>query len=211
MKSTKKTIATAIILFLPSVGFCSGLYFGGAAGTSNSGDAGSASELSYFTYTNVTQESSDTKDTALSVYMGYEFDFPGFVLGAEAGWIDFGENRLSAEGQDFLPGGDGRRTVDVSADADAITLSLLAKKEVADGFRVFGRLGISAWDVTGQLNGTVYDSLGSQTGSTSRSVSDSGTDPYFGIGVEYKFMRIGFDRYTINDTDTDFLYIGIKF
>ncbi|MGA1790186.1 MAG: outer membrane beta-barrel protein [bacterium] len=211
MRSTKKLIFTANILLLSSKAFCSGLYFGAAVGQSHSQDAGSASDLIWFIYTNINTESSDTKDTAFSAYFGYEFDFNEMCVGVEAGWIDFGENTLYAEGQDFSPGGDGKRTANITAEADAITVSAQLKKAVVNDLSLFGRIGLSSWDVSCTLYGETYNALGDKTGSIFDSGSESGTDLYFGIGLEYKFIRVEFDRYKINETDTDYVSIGIKF
>lgn len=210
MISKTKPILTVILLILSTKVLCSGLYFGASVGQSDSEDTGST-DLSWFNYTNINSESSDTKDTALSLYFGYEFDFTEFSIGVEAGWIDFGENTFFSEGQDFSPGGDGKRTANVSAEADALTVSAQAKKKVTKDISLFGRFGISSWNVSGTIEGEVFNALGGLTGSTSNSVSDSGTDPYFGFGLEYKFLRFETGRYQMGETDTDYLTLGIRF
>ncbi|MBV1870495.1 MAG: hypothetical protein KUG76_06270, partial [Gammaproteobacteria bacterium] len=67
-----------------------------------------------------------------------------------------------------------------------------------------------SWDVSGKVDGVVYNSSGSQVGSTAFNGSDSGTDIYFGLGLEYKFMRLQFDRYKIGESNTNFISIGAK-
>lgn len=210
MTFTKKLFTSLYMLALPLTGFGNELYFGGSLGQSRSEDA-SASELSYFAYTNVTSEASDTEDFAYSVFFGYTFDFTDFSLATEVGYVDFGENTLVAEGNDFAVAGDGTRTVNFSAEAESLSVSLIALKELQDDFSVFGRLGVSQWDVSGQLNGQVFNSSGAQTGFTSQSASEDGTDLYLGFGLEYKFIRVGFDRYEVNDSTTNYLYAGVKF
>jgi OOP family OmpA-OmpF porin len=70
------------------------------------------------------------------------------------------------------------------------------------GFELTGRAGLIAWD---QDFKTPLSTM-----------SDDGTDIYFGIGAAFQVSRelhltVGFDRYDINDKDVDMLSLGAKF
>jgi hypothetical protein len=187
------------------------VYFGATAGSVDSGDAGSIAGANWFTYTNITSESSDTKDSGYSALLGYEFEFSDFGLGIEAALVDLGEIQAQAEGQDASVAGGGRRTAKAQASADGFTLSALLLKPISDDFKFYGKLGVMSWDISAELVGDIFDSMGNKSGSIVQSASDSGTDALVGFGVEYKFIRAGIDRYKIDSSDTDYIYLGVKF
>ena len=197
------------LLVYPTTSF-SAIYFGAAVGQSSSEDKTSASDLTWFNYTNVDSESLDTKDTAFSIFGGYDFKIYENDFAVEVGWVDFGKNSLSASGQDFLPGGTGRRTVDVISEAEAITLSLIGKKNIMKEMIVFGKLGVSAWDISEKIKGSVSDSSGNPTGSTSQSASDRGYDIFYGIGIGYSNFMIQFDRYKMGGSNTNYISLGFR-
>ncbi|MDT8383315.1 MAG: outer membrane beta-barrel protein [Gammaproteobacteria bacterium] len=86
----------------------------------------------------------------------------------------------------------------VKAEASAFSLGLLGKLPLKTDLTLFGRVGLAAWDIDG-------------------SVSDSGTDVYFGIGADYDIsgtsaVRFGIDTYSLNgDTDEDITAFAIGF
>lgn len=209
MKKYKVIIFASTFLVLSGNAF-SGMYFGASLGKSNSSDAGSASDYYYFLYTNVETELSETEDRAFSIFTGYDFELLENQFAIELGWIDLGENTLEALGQDSPIAGDGKRTLDVRTEAEAINISFIGKKNVVKDLSLFGKLGVSSWDVSGRLDGVVYNSSGDQVGSTSFSGSDSGTDIFFGFGLEYKFILFQLERYKIGDSNTSYVSIGAK-
>ena len=209
MNKYKEIFFTGALLVMSSNAF-SDMYFGASLGKSSSSDLGSASNYSFYYYTSVESELSDTEDNAFSIFTGYDFKLAENEFAVEAGWVDLGESSLETIGQDFGVAGDGTRTLNVVAEAEAISISFIGKKSVAKGLSLFGRLGGSSWDVSGKVDGVVYNSSGSQVGSTAFNGSDSGTDIYFGLGLEYKFMRLQFDRYKIGESNTNFISIGAK-
>jgi len=78
----------------------------------------------------------------------------------------------------------------VKLDASAFSLGILGKLRIRTDLTVFGKVGLAAWDADGKPGAT----------------SDSGTDVYFGAGVDYDIngnsaVRFGIDRYTL-DGDT---------
>ncbi len=208
MKFTKILITSAILAFSSSS--FSEIYFGASAGQSSSTGGDSASDSSYFWYTNVESESSDSTDHAFSIYSGYNFSSLNNNLAIEAGWVSLGESNLTAAGQDFSPGGDGKRSLDITNKTEAITLSVIGKKSIANQLKLFGKLGVSAWDITGDLDGVVNDAAGNQTGSTTRSVSDSGNDIVIGFGLEYQYLTVQFERFKIGESNTNFISVGAK-
>lgn len=89
----------------------------------------------------------------------------------------------------------------VKAEASAFSLGLLGKLPLKTDLTLFGRVGLAAWDID----------------ISSGSVSDSGTDVYFGIGADYDIsgtaaVRFGIDTYSLNgDIDEDITAFAIGF
>lgn len=128
--------------------------------------------------------SSDDTDTAFKLFVGYQFN-PNFAV--EASYVDFGD--FTASDND----GSGRAKLSV----DGFTAALVGKLPIQDGFSVYGKLGLIAWDA--DLNES--DNTGSQ------SFGEDGTDPFYGIGAEYVvnqvMMRLEFERYDISEGGED--------
>lgn len=98
------------------------------------------------------------------------------VLAIDLAYSDFGEAEKSGD----------------KTEATAFSLGILGKVPVRTGLIFFGKLGLASWDAD------------VSTGSLSD--SDSGTDVYFGIGVDYDIsgtsaVRFGLDRYTLSGSD----------
>jgi hypothetical protein len=208
MKKASLILILVSLLAHPASSFAD-MYFGATVGQSSS-EKMSTSGLSYFNYTNIDTESSDTSDTAFSIFAGYDFKIYDNDFAVEVGWVDFGKNSLSASGQDFLPGGTGRRAATVVKETNAITLSMVGKKKVVKDLFAFGKLGLSAWDASSKFRGTVTDSSGNLSGSTSQTSSDNGYDVFLGVGVGYGNVMIQFERYRMNESDINYISLGFK-
>ena len=80
----------------------------------------------------------------------------------------------------------------VEAEASAISLGMVGKLPIRTDFTLFGKVGLAAWDVDVSPG----------------SLSDSGTDVYFGFGADYEIngtsaVRFGIDQYTLSGDDVD--------
>ena len=132
----------------------------------------------------------DRKDTAFKLFAGYQFN-PNFAV--EASYLDFGDftatDVYNGEPDNF----------DYSV--DGFGFALVGRLPIDAGFSVFGKLGLIAWD--GDLkNDYVEDGQ-----RVSDSFGTDGTDPFYGVGVEYVvnqvMVRAEFERYDMSDLDSD--------
>lgn len=83
-------------------------------------------------------------------------------------------------------------------------LSVLGKYPMGDRFSLFGKLGLSSWELESDYEGL------------SKRPDESGTDVFVGLGCEYglsdKFsVRAAWDRYAIDSADVDLWSVGIVF
>ncbi len=127
----------------------------------------------------------DDSDTGYKLFVGYQFN-PNFAI--EASYLDFGDFEANAGAEKL------------TASADGFGFALVGKLPIQNGFSVYGKLGMVAWD--GDI-----DYRDSSTGTTA-SLADDGTDPFYGIGAEYEveriLMRAEFERYDISESGEDF-------
>ncbi len=91
-----------------------------------------------------------------------------------------------------------------SAEIDGISLAVVGKLPVSNRFTLFGKVGGHDWDA---------DTTGAVSGQIS---SDSDTDAFYGLGVEYSIsqsisLRGELERYEVEDLDVDVATIGISF
>ena len=93
---------------------------------------------------------------------------------------------------DIYPLGDpdGTRMTDVMASADyrSFFLGGVGRYPLGERFAVFAKAGIHLWDVevAGRSEDTLNDGDPSNGLENSISIDTDGTDPYFGIGAEFK-------------------------
>ena len=86
-------------------------------------------------------------------------------------------------------------------EASALSLGMVGKLPIKTDFTLFGKVGLAAWDIDASPG----------------SLSDSGTDVYFGIGADYDIsgtaaVRFGIDQYTMGgDFDEDITSFAIGF
>jgi OOP family OmpA-OmpF porin len=150
----------------------------------------------------------DDKDSNWGLTGGYMFT-PYF--GVEGGYRDLG----SASGSTGTYSGTiyGRLatvtgTINASSDADGWLLGIRGNLPINNRFAIYGRVGWYRWDadlrasVAGTLTwgGTVY------TVGTTASSSESGTDPYYGLGMVYSLtpqvgIGIGYTHFRLKDID----------
>jgi hypothetical protein len=133
------------------------------------------------------------KDTSFSIAGGVQVNQH---VAFEAGYSDFGEAKVS----------NGFSSASYSA--DAIQLSVLGLLPLSDKAGLTGRFGIDLWD--GTIKYTNVPGLG--TGS----VSEDGTDIYFGFGayinvVEKAKLYFELQRHDIDDIDVDVVSIGARY
>lgn len=143
---------------------------------------------------NIPGVSVDDNDVFFSIGGGYNFNK---MFALEAGYTDLGELEVSVPQAAYT----------ATLSADGFYFGPRLTFELAPKFEVYGRLGMFAWDAEAK------DSIGT-------SISDDGTDIYFGIGAAYKIsdqVSLGADwtRFTVesdgDDADIDTFGAKLKF
>lgn len=129
----------------------------------------------------------DDEDTAFSVFGGYQFNR---YFGLEAGYADFGK---------LEPRGNGR-----DLEASSVYLTAVGTVPITDKFSAYGKAGFQRWDLDAAIPSVVGNS------------DDSGTDPTYGVGVQYRFtdhiaLRGEYSRFEIEDTDLDLAQVQVRY
>ena len=129
----------------------------------------------------------DDEDTAFSVFGGYQFH-RNFAV--EAGYTDFGKIKSNVAGPDL--------------EANAVSLTALGILPFTDRFSGYAKAGFQRWDLDSAIPGL--------TGSS----NDSGTDPVYGAGLQYRFndtvaLRAEYTRSELEDIDLDNAQLQVRF
>ncbi|MCE9664569.1 outer membrane beta-barrel protein [Halomonas sp. M5N1S17] len=136
--------------------------------------------------------STDDTDTAYKLFVGYDFN-PNFSL--EASYVDFGD--FTASGSINGEPADGK------ASADGFGFALLGRLPIQHGFGIYGKVGLIAWDGKGSGNFTT-----TQGNRVQVLGSADGTDPFYGVGVEYVvnqvMVRAEYEYFDLRDQGEDF-------
>ena len=144
----------------------------------------------------------DDSDTAFKIYGGYKFT-PNFAI--EGGYVDGGEYKVS--GSDSFFG-----TASATFEASGFNIAAVGIIPLSDRFSLHGKAGIFLWDLDVSVTSSTQGS---------GSLSESGTDPMFGVGgtfnitqrlgivVEYeKYLSVGEEDVT-GEQDVDVLGVGV--
>lgn len=128
----------------------------------------------------------DDEDFGFQVFGGYQFT-P--YVGLEAAYTDFGEVDLRGNAG--------------SLEADTWSLTAVGTVPFTDRFSGYARAGFHAWDADARVAG-----LGR--------TSDDGTDPTYGLGVQYRFtdsvaLRGEYTRFEMDDADVDLAQVQLRF
>ena len=148
----------------------------------------------------------DEKDTGYSLFAGLpineSFDF-------EFSYNDFGKTSLSGvSGNRFIVDGvtyQFNATGTLSAAATSFGLAAKPKIEIAESAMLYGKLGIHRWDSEFSISSTT----------ASADASETGTDVFFGGGIEVKFSglqaRVGYTQYTLDSDDIKSINAGLSY
>lgn len=128
----------------------------------------------------------DDEDTGYQVFGGYQFNE---YFGLEAAWTDFGDVRLT--------GGVGR------LEADTLSLAAVGTLPFTENFSAYAKAGLHSWDA---------DVSAAEIGRA----SDDGTDPTYGLGLQYRFsdafaLRGEYSRFEMDDVDVDLAQVQVRF
>lgn len=140
--------------------------------------------------------STDDSDTAYKLFAGYDFN-PNFSL--EASYIDFGD--FTADAAAIFNG----NVIDesIKASVDGFGIAMVGRLPLQHGFGVYGKVGLIAW------KGDAYDTVivnGQKV--IDAKLSADGTDPFYGVGVEYVvnqvMVRAEYEYFDLRDQGEDF-------
>jgi OOP family OmpA-OmpF porin len=202
----KKLSVLFIGLFVSYNCYAGNAYIGAGIGQAKLKDAGSCTDLSGLFDPGYLCNIDDS-DTSYNLFAGYTF-MPN--ISGELGYIDLGKYNISASGTVI------GTPVSVSGDfkAKGWTVSVVGTLPIQPNFLVLGRLGLFQWD------GDLSISAASGATTVSGSESASGTDPLFGVGLQWnvtnkfsvrgewtRYKNIG-DQNTTGQSDIDNLSLN---
>lgn len=129
----------------------------------------------------------DDEDTAFTVFGGYQFTK---YFGLEAGYADFGKIEPDVAGP--------------ALEGDSAYLTAVGTLPITDKFSAYAKAGLHRWNVDTSLPGL--------TGNN----DDSGSDPTYGIGAQYRFtdkvaLRGEYSRFEVEDVDADLAQLQVRF
>ena len=135
----------------------------------------------------VDEGSYDDEDTAFSVFGGYQFNK---YFGLEAGYVDFGKIESDTVGPDL--------------EGDSAYLTAVGTLPITDKFSAYAKAGFHRWNLN--------DPLPLVTGKA----DDSGTDPTYGVGAQYRFndkvaLRGEYSRFETGDADVDLAQVQVRY
>lgn len=201
MKKQLLFLALSTILGATSVQAAdTGFYLGGSFGQAKMSDFSGSDVDAVFASVGVTSRSTtDTKDDGWKVFAGYRIMK---YLAVEGAYTNLGEASSRSVVTAPVPG-----TLNISAEAEAWSLSMLGILPLNDKFSLFGRLGFNTWNVDVKATGT-------GSGATTFNYDDKGTDVLYGVGASYHFtpnlnLRAEWERYNLDGNDVDFLSAGL--
>jgi opacity protein-like surface antigen len=151
----------------------------------------------------------DEKDTGYKLYFGYKIDQ---TFSTELQYADFGEAELSGNnGDTFVSEGTRYQfnvnNAKITVKSKSYGASILAGTNITEAIRPFVRVGLHRWDAKSTVT------AGS---STAASEKDTGTDLFYGVGLDVQLMknvygRIEAERYKVDSDKGDFISAGIRF
>jgi OOP family OmpA-OmpF porin len=137
----------------------------------------------------VDERAYDDEDTAFSAFGGYQFH-RNFAL--EAGYTDFGklEPRGTGTGDDL--------------ELSSAYLTAVGILPFTEQFSGYAKAGFQRWDLDRAIPGL--------TGTA----KDDGTDPVYGVGLQYRFndlvaLRGEYTRSEVEDLDVDTAQVQVRF
>ena len=129
----------------------------------------------------------DDEDAAFSVLGGYQFH-RNFAL--ELGYTDFGKLEPRGEGANL--------------EASSVSLAAVGILPFTEKFSGYAKAGFQRWELDRAIPGL--------TGTA----KDDGTDPVYGVGLQYRFndlfaLRGEYTRSEVEDLDVDTAQVQVRF
>lgn len=137
------------------------------------------------------------KESSSRLFIGV---FPWKSFGLEYGSVDFGTSKVTAESDGCCLFGPGQVVHKISA--DGTELSLVGRIPVGQKIGLLLRAGQLSWDGKERIDASNGFAEG----------GDDGTDPFFGVGVDYRFpivsLRGEYTDYSLGDFDVSRLSLS---
>ena len=150
----------------------------------------------------------DEEDSAIKIYGGFEFN-DWFAL--ELHHVDLGEATLKGNtGDQFMLDGDlfvfAVDNAKLTFEGTSIGLSAVFKLPVSETIMPYIKAGLQQWDAK----------VSASSPGISSSISDDGTDPFFGLGLGIALsdnfsVRGEYERYTFDEDDVEYLSAGVVY
>lgn len=149
----------------------------------------------------------DEKDSGFKVFIGRKIDEN---LSIEGFYVDYGEVRFTGNSGDLVSE-DGvlyvltADNVVIKSDTSGIGVSVRYDIPVSSVFDIYAKLGLLRWD---------FEQTSTATGVASQTVSESGTDTIFGIGVNFAAsdqfsIFVDYEMTEVDNDDTTVLGAGV--
>lgn len=212
IKNCSKWVLAFSLLFTASAAYAEGWYFGLGLGTSSydlPGDfseiEGLTNEINSFPGIDASFEMEDS-DTALKLFGGFDLNSR---LGFQFGYVDLGEVSfdfsLASDGTSFPP---GTTEVSTTLNVEGLSAGVIGNLALSDSISLNGQVGLYLWDGEGEF--ISQDTTGFFDNS-SDSVSDDGSDAYYGIGMDIGWFSLFYEIYDVDGDDVDLAGIAAKF
>lgn len=203
----KALLAASLAALLGSTSaYAEGMYIFGDIGQSDF-DTGSSAGFSV-----------DETDTMVAIGLGYSFTEN---FSAEVGYTDLGETSVTTNSPVTGTVSGSTVTIDgtLTTDAAGFFVGLRGDLPVSDSVNLFARAGLLNWESDGSFTGSITIDGTVYTGTSSAELAD-GTDPYFGIGADWKVadsvsVNAQYTLYKLDydgaDLDVDTLSLGVRY
>lgn len=150
----------------------------------------------------------DESDTGYKIFGGYKFDN---IWSAEIQYADFGKASLKGNNGDrfTFEGTQYQFTsnnAEISVKAKSFGAAIVAGYDVSSVVRPYAKLGLHRWD----SDSSVTSSAGNA------SISDSGTDPFYGIGIQFSITdqlaaRVEAEHYKYDSEKAQLISVGLMY
>lgn len=150
----------------------------------------------------------DESDTGYKIFGGLKLDD---IWSAEIQYADFGTASLKGNNGDRFTF-DGTQyqftanNVNLSVKAKSFGAAIVAGYDVTKAVRPYAKLGLHRWD----SDATISSSAGNA------SLSDSGTDPFYGIGIQFSITdqlaaRVEAEHYKYDSEKAQLISVGVMY
>lgn len=146
----------------------------------------------------------DDEDSASKLFLGYN---SSDSLAFEGGLLDMGKVlNIDIDALDTAGTFAGDvTTIDANTEIDGVYFAAIGKIPVLGLLSLKGKAGVYMWDASGSIN--TFDTT---LGSASDSVTDNGSDIFYGVGVDIWWIGVDYEVYDIDGDKINYLGASIS-